>query len=133
MRRGRIARVAGVLATAALIGAPTAGADPSQVYRDYADNGRLDRGYSPAQVRETLQAPVVLGYGNPVANVGLKNSGTGVAGVQKSVGKRPLAATRQRGQLPFTSAELTIFAIGGILLLGSGLLLRVTARERSPS
>ena len=133
MRRGRIARAVGVLATAALVGAPTAGADPSQVYRDYADNGRLDQAYSAEQVKEALGSAVVQGYGNPVANVGLKNSGTGVAGVQKSVGKRPLAATRQRGQLPFTGAELTIFAIGGILLLGSGLLLRVTARERSLS
>jgi hypothetical protein len=41
----------------------------------------------------------------------------------------PLAATRTTGTLPFTGAELTIFAIVGLALLGGGLALRMTARQ----
>jgi hypothetical protein len=40
----------------------------------------------------------------------------------------PLATTRSSGTLPFTGAELGIFALVGIALLGAGLMLRMTSR-----
>ena len=43
----------------------------------------------------------------------------------------PLAQTKATGTLPFTGTELTIFAIVGLALVGTGLLLRSTARQRS--
>jgi hypothetical protein len=46
----------------------------------------------------------------------------------------PLATTRSTGTLPFTGAELGIFALVGIALLGGGLMLRMTSRgQRSRS
>jgi hypothetical protein len=43
----------------------------------------------------------------------------------------PLATTKKRGALPFTGAELALFALVGLALIASGLLLRTTARQRS--
>jgi hypothetical protein len=42
----------------------------------------------------------------------------------------PLATTKQAGTLPFTGAELGIFAIVGLALIGGGILLRQTARHK---
>jgi hypothetical protein len=54
---------------------------------------------------------------------------TGVAGQQS-----PLRITRkQGGALPFTGAELLIFALVGAGLIASGLLLRSTARQKPSS
>jgi hypothetical protein len=43
----------------------------------------------------------------------------------------PVATTRTRGTLPFTGAELAVFAIIGVALIACGFLLRTTARHRS--
>jgi hypothetical protein len=43
----------------------------------------------------------------------------------------PVSTTRTRGTLPFTGAELGLFAVVGIALIACGLLLRTTARRRS--
>jgi hypothetical protein len=42
----------------------------------------------------------------------------------------PLAQTRQAGTLPFTGAQLGIFAIVGLALVGGGILLRLTGRQK---
>jgi hypothetical protein len=42
---------------------------------------------------------------------------------------KPLAATKTRGHLPFTGAQLGLFAIVGLALLAMGFLLRSTARK----
>jgi hypothetical protein len=39
----------------------------------------------------------------------------------------PLATTRSSGTLPFTGAQLTIFAIVGLALVAGGFLLRTTS------
>ena len=43
----------------------------------------------------------------------------------------PVSTTRTKGTLPFTGAELALFAIVGVALIACGLLLRTTARHRS--
>lgn len=40
------------------------------------------------------------------------------------------ATTKSTGTLPFTGAELALFALVGLTLIGTGLLLRTTARQR---
>jgi hypothetical protein len=44
---------------------------------------------------------------------------------------KTLGQTKATGTLPFTGTELTIFAVVGLALVGTGLLLRSTARQRS--
>ena len=45
----------------------------------------------------------------------------------------PLRQTRATGTLPFTGAELVLFAIVGAALIGAGLLLRLTGRQKASS
>lgn len=55
---------------------------------------------------------------------------SGTAGVEQTA-VQPLNDTRAVGTLPFTGTELTIFALVGLGLLASGLVLRSTGRQRS--
>jgi hypothetical protein len=52
-----------------------------------------------------------------------------VATAPKKTGVAPVAATRTRGTLPFTGAELAVFAVVGVALIGCGFVLRMTARR----
>jgi hypothetical protein len=102
-----------VLATCALLLASGASAaTPQQIYRDLADNGRLDRKYSRADVNRALRNPSIPGYARP-----------------ERVGRAPQAfqtpaAERADGDghaLPFSGLDLALFAaIGGPLLLIAG-------------
>jgi hypothetical protein len=57
---------------------------------------------------------------------------SGAAGAQHTLGSTaPLRAARQSGSLPFTGAQLTIFALVGIALIVGGYLLHTTGRRRS--
>lgn len=199
MRQGFNRTVIAVFA-AVLVMAPGAlAATPEDIYKDLADNGRLDGTYTQAELQAFLQNASVQGYGNPVlvtpvvvtppsypcvppANIqpgqtlpeGQKVCETpstvveaapatpatpeaGVAGVSKTVVKKPvvskpavkakpqpatgtagvqtpaqapLARTASAGTLPFTGAELGLFALVGAALLLGGLLLRASARQR---
>jgi hypothetical protein len=62
---------------------------------------------------------------------GLTGSSQGTAGANGAAGLAGSQAVR--GTLPFTGAQLTIFALLGAGLLVSGLVLRSTAREKSRS
>jgi hypothetical protein len=153
MRQGVGKGIIAVLA-ALLVWAPGAlAATPEAVYQDLADNGQLDRQYTEAELRAFLQSASVQGYGNPVvatpgaitpaAPVG-RVAGTSktivkaaptatpaanVAGVQSPV-QAPVARTASAGTLPFTGAELGLFALVGSALLLGGILLRASARQR---
>ncbi len=118
MRRGAFTALAiGVLL--GLVG-PAAGATPPQIYKDLADNGRLDRHYSKADIDRALHAPSLKGYERPVP-------------VRRPSGALPPAADA-RGPLPFSGLDLAL--LGGVgaplLLLGAtmGRLTRVRAGER---
>lgn len=80
------------------------------------------------------QAPVtgVAGVNKTVVNAKPKPAtgpATGTAGVQTPE-QAPLARTASAGTLPFTGAELGLFALVGAALLLGGLLLRASARQR---
>ena len=61
---------------------------------------------------------------------------SGTLGAQKTIkakpaaGVAPLSTTKAQGTLPFTGAQLGIFAIVGLALLAGGFLLRSTGRKR---
>jgi hypothetical protein len=98
---------------------------------------------------EVLTPPVPIAPPVPqVTPPALAPVTAGVAGVQKTATPKaevlgaqspnqsaaaPLATTKTSGTLPFTGAELGLFALVGLALVGSGLLLRTTAKHRGES
>jgi hypothetical protein len=112
MRRGRI--VTGVSAgiAAALIAAPGALAAGSQPAAKHAKD-------ATAQVYNNNGNKSGLPKGSNVAG---SKSGGSVAGT-------PLKTTKS-GTLPFTGSELGIFTVVAFALLGMGLLLRASGREK---
>ena len=103
---------------AALVLAPAAqSATPTQIYRDYADNGRLDTDYSRRDLERALKDAVLQGYGNENVQTGLQQE------LAQAVGAK--------GGLPFTGLDLTLMIVGGSVLLLSGAGLRRVARNRN--
>lgn len=110
----------GVTACAALalgVG-PALGATPQQIFKDYADNGRLDHKYSQADLQRAQRDAALQGY----PRVGVQGA------IQHSLGARPVQSS---GGLPFTGLDLALLAAGGALLLVAGTGLRKLGRAKS--
>jgi len=106
---------------AVLVLSPSAfSATPTQIYRDYADNGRLDGHYSRSDLNRALKDAVLQGYGNQNVQPGLQQQ-LAQAG----------AAKGEQGGLPFTGLDLTLMVVGGTALLLTGAGLRRVARNRN--
>ena len=117
MRHMRVGWVIAVLAAALSLSAGAQAATPTEIYKDYADNGRLDGTYSRAELDAALKDAVLQGYGNPSVNQALGQE----AGQTASAG-------RQAGSLPFTGTDLVLMVLGGGALLLLGLTLRRVGR-----
>ena len=121
-----------LLATVALLAAPASLATSARtIYADYADNGRLDRAYSPAELRAGLKDTGVQGYGHPNVLVTVKaapkrTEPIGVLGAQAAA---PLATAAKERTLPFTGFDLGLLLGGGAALLVIGASLRRLSRE----
>ncbi len=117
------------LALAALCAQGAAAATPSQIYRDYADNGRIDGAYSRADLRAALTNASVQGYGNPNVTVGFKGAvATRIAAPRQASALRD---TGTRSTLPFTGLDLALLVAGGAILLLLGAALRRLGRTRN--
>jgi hypothetical protein len=117
-RRGVLLRtcIAGVALSLAV--APAAmGATPQQIYRDYADNGRLDQTYSRADLQRAQRDAALQGY----PKVGVQGA------VEQALGAQ---AVKARGGLPFTGLDLALLAAGGAMLLTVGTGLRRFSRAK---
>jgi len=123
-----MARGAGAaLATLVLLAfaGPAAAATPQDIYRDLADNGRLDRHYSRADINRALHSPSLRKYRSPTSRP------------RPSLAPSPSpavpAAAEKTGSLPFSGLDLALFGgVGGpLLLLGASLgrVARVRPRE----
>ncbi len=131
----------GVAAVAIAVSvAPALAATPQQIYKDAADNGRLDGKYSKSDLQRTVHSTQVQGYGSPVVVIKIKTAppkgdkqpAGGVEGGRKSAGGGGTVPIPPRGSsLPFTGAELGLFTVVGLALIGSGVLLRLTGRKGS--
>ena len=116
----RLSKLWALVGLMALLLAPGAlAATPKQIYRDYADNGRLDAKYSKADLDRALKDAVLQGYGKPNVNAGFAPA-AGAAG----------ASSGNTGGLPFTGLDLTLMAVGGGALLAAGAGLRRIAKNR---
>ena len=130
MHRGRIITAVTAFAAAVAVGAPGAlAATPQQIYKDYADNGRLDGHYSKADLQRALHDAVIQGY-KPATSVApaikkkISSPSSGVAGAK-------LPAAKKQGALPFTGLDLALMTVGGFSLLLLGGALRRFARNKA--
>lgn len=113
----------------ALLAAGNAGAaTPQQIYRDLADNGRLDRTYSRADIERAFG-------GNPTIPRYVRPSGepARTPQVRRAPASAP-SADSEGSSLPFTGLDAALFgAVGGpLLLIGAGMrrFARVHATEK---
>lgn len=100
----------GALAVVALVGAGSAwAASPQRIYKDLADNGRLDGRYRRADVARALNLEQVVR-----------------TDARTPVTRRPAASPPKRSSsrtVPFTGLDLALLTVGGgpLLLIGVGL------------
>jgi len=137
MSRRRIKAAVTVLSAAALIAVPGAlAASPQEIYRDYADNGRLDGHYSKPDLERALTNAAIQAYTSdsqqgmkPAVEQGSKGSSGSSGGV--AGGQSPAAPVKVEGGLPFTGLDLSLIIVGalGLVLLGGAL--RRFARQRA--
>ena len=122
--RGAVLAVAAV----ALFVTPAAlGATPEQIYRDFADDSRLDGSYTSSDLQAALQSPVVQGYGEEEVVTGLRPAiQTEIAAQQQP----PLETVRESEGLPFTGLDLALLTAGGLFLLAFGVSLRRLVRAK---
>jgi hypothetical protein len=101
-------------AASALIVLPAgsaAAATPQQVYRDLADNGRLDRTYSRADIERAFGNPSIPAYARPERIGRLPQSVT-------PPGRAPEVTVNDGRTLPFSGLDAALLgAVGGPLLL----------------
>jgi hypothetical protein len=142
MSRNRFKAAFVFLSAAAFIAVPGAlAASPQTIYRDYADNGRLDGTYSRPDLERALSDAVVQAYTGDDTS-GLKpevekgtDNGTGTSGGStgggSGAGGTSPGAVQTTGGLPFTGLDLSLIVAGalGLMLLGGAL--RRFARQRN--
>jgi hypothetical protein len=93
-------------------------ATPQQIYRDYAQHGRLTQNYSRGDLLRAQRDAALQGY----PRVGVQGA------IARALGAR---AVRPRGGLPFTGLDLALMTAGGVLLLGAGVGLRRLGRAKA--
>ena len=118
--RGWFLKLVAAGAVVVAIAAPGASAANSQqIYRDYADNGKIDGHYSRADLQRALRDAQIQGYGKPTVSVGLAPA------IQQALGAQAGLASsgKPTGGLPFTGVDLAVMFVGGLglLMLGAGL------------
>lgn len=125
-------RLAAVGATAALalVGSSSAAAaTPQQIYRDLADNGRLDGVYTRAEIERALNLPPIVGTDAfqpaPRKPIAVHEEETGSS--------RPAARSDRR--VPFSTLDVALLIAGGgpLLLIGVGLRRRIAEAPRQAS
>lgn len=118
MIRGIVVALAAV--TLLAFAGPASAASPQTIYRDLADNGRLDRHYSKRDINRALHSPSLRRYQ------------LGSRAPQSTTTPLLPAPTEKAKAIPFTGIDVALLAaVGGpLLLLGAGLGRIVRLREQ---
>jgi hypothetical protein len=101
---------------------PSLAASPQQIYRDLADNGRLDRRYSQADLARAFNLERVVGTDEtPVRR-------------PSAVKPSPVSAKSTGRKVPFSGLDLALLTAGGgpLLLMALGLRRRITGSPGRP-
>jgi hypothetical protein len=90
---------------------PTLAASPQTIYKDLADNGRLDGKYTEADLARAFDLVPVIGSDRPVTRR------------PAAVNPGSASAERSEPKLPFSGLDLALLTAGGgpLLLIGVGL------------
>ena len=108
---------ASACAVAALVAPAALAATPQQIFRDYAQHGRLTQSYSRGDLNRALRDAALQGY----PRVGVQGA------IEQALGAK---AVKARGGLPFTGLDLALMSAGGALLLAAGTGLRALGRAK---
>ena len=98
---------------------PASAATPQRIYRDLADNGRLDHHYSKRDINRALHMPSLQRYELDRSPAAHRST--------------PLTASPEKARaIPFTGVDLALFGGVGapLLILGAGLGRLVRVREQ---
>jgi hypothetical protein len=116
MRRAALTATVAAGLGALLLTASAGAATPQQIYRDLADNGRLDRKYSRADIERAFGNPSIPAYARPEHVPRTPQARPAPAVV-------PTDSVDEGRSLPFTGLDAALFgAVGGpLLLLGAGM------------
>jgi hypothetical protein len=118
MRRRLTIWGVGLCAVLMLAAAPVAfAATPQQIYRDYAQHGRLTQNYSRGDLQRAQRDAALQGYPR--------------VGVQGAIARALGARAVKGGGLPFTGLDLALMTAGGALLLAAGTGLRKLGRAKA--
>jgi hypothetical protein len=127
-------RLAAVGATAALAltGAGSAfAATPQQIYRDLADNNRLDGTYTRAELERALNPSTVVRT-DALQRARVPRKPIAVPGDEP---QSSTAAGRSDRRVPFSALDVALLVAGGgpLLLIGAGLRRRIAEAPRRAS
>lgn len=114
--RRRALAFCAVLALALVGAAPALAVSPQTIYKDLADNGRLDRRYSQADLARAFNVERVMGTDQRKT-----------AQVHPMPAADNAASKRSGRRVPFSGLDLALLTFGGgpLLLIGVGLRRRI--------
>jgi len=127
----RLAAV-GAVAALALLGAGSAfAATPQKIYRDLADNGRLDGKYTRAEIERAFNLRQVLRTDEQPTTAPRKPIAVAPAGENA---EPPRAVKRSGRRVPFSPLDVALLVAGGgpLLLIGAGFRRRVVSTSNEP-
>jgi hypothetical protein len=127
----RLAAV-GAVAALALLGAGSAfAATPQKIYRDLADNGRLDGKYTRADIERAFNLRQVLRTDEQPTTAPRKPIAVARAG---EATQSPRAVRRSERRVPFSVLDVALLVAGGgpLLLIGAGLRRRIVSTRSEP-
>lgn len=103
---------------------PALAASPQRIYKDLADNGKLDGKYSRADIAKAFNLERVVRTDQRLP---------AQAESRASVTPTATATKRSRSKIPFTGLDVALLTVGGgpLLLIGIGLRRRLTPAARS--
>jgi hypothetical protein len=127
----RLAAV-GAVAALALLGAGSAfAATPQKIYRDLADNGRLNGNYTRADIERAFNLRQVLRTDEQPTTAPRKPIAVARAG---EATQSPRAVKRSERRVPFSVLDVALLVAGGgpLLLIGAGLRRRIVSTRSEP-
>jgi hypothetical protein len=118
-RKRPVLGLIGVAALALACAGPASAASPQKIYKDLADNGRLDGRYSRADIERAFNLEQVVGT-DARRTPATRRPAAAPARAKPSSGERTI---------PFTGLDLALLTVGGgpLLLIGLGLRRRLAA------